>query len=207
VSDLLLSFKVKKTTGSGKFFIRATEGRTVFRVELDFEKNSLAVFQDDLPLKIAKNYAPLKDDMQMVVSLFDRQFLLAIDNHQVLASPLAEDIKNLPSTTEPFALGAQGLSVVVEDLRIFRDVYYAEPIGREPYGWGAVPIVLGDEAYYVLGDNSSISEDSRTWGPNSPVLSNSLLGKTLAVIYPARSCTISGRRFQIPDLGRIRYIR
>jgi signal peptidase I len=207
VSDLLLSFELAKAAGSGKIFIRATDGQTVFRVELDFEKNSLAVFRNDLPLKITENNITLKQGMRIVVSLFDRQFLLAFDDRQVLATPLADDIKDLPSTAEPFALGAQGLEVVVEDLRIFRDIYYSEPIGRNPYGWGGVPVVVGDDAYYVLGDNSSISEDSRTWGQGSPVLSNSLLGKPLAVIFPARTGTLFGHRFQIPDFGRIRYIR
>ena len=102
--------------------------------------------------------------MQIEVSLFDRQFLLAFDGQPVLTVPLAEDLKELPSTTEPFALGSQGLEATVENLRVFRDVYYSEPIGQKPYGWGGVPVVLGDSEYYVLGDNSSISEDSRTWG-------------------------------------------
>ncbi len=207
VSDLLLSFQLAKAVGSGKFFIRATDGREVFRVEMDFENHSLAVFRNDDPRKIVEHTFSFQNGMQIVASLVDRQFLLAFDNRQVFAVPLADDGKQLLSTAEPFAIGASGLQAVVEDLRIFRDVYYSEPIGRKPYGWGGVQAVMGDESYFVLGDNSSISEDSRTWGPYAPVLYNSLLGKPLAVIFPARSCTIFGRRFQIPDLSRIRYIR
>jgi signal peptidase I len=68
-------------------------------------------------------------------------------------------------------------------------------------------VVLGEDRYYVLGDNSSISEDSRTWGARLSISTKSLLGKPLAVIYPARAKTIFGTRFQIPDFARIRYIR
>jgi signal peptidase I len=145
--------------------------------------------------------------MKIVVSLFDRQFLLAFDNQPIFTFPIAEDIKRNPAIAEQFALGAQGLNVKIDELKVFRDLYYTEPIGRTPYGWGEVPARLGEEAYYVLGDNSSISEDSRTWGPHSPVLSNSLLGKPLAVIFPAQPGSWLGRQFQIPDWRRIRYIR
>ncbi|MCC6125543.1 MAG: signal peptidase I [Pirellulales bacterium] len=207
VCDLLLSFQLAKIEGGGKFFIRATDGRTVFRVELDNAKKVVAVFRDDIPLEIAGSSRPLKDGMRIAVSLFDRQFLLAFDDREVLALPLEEVAEEPPSTVEPFALGVRGLSAIVEDLRVFRDVYYTEPIGRVPCGWGGVPIVLGGDEYYVLGDNSPISEDSRTWGRHAPILCNSLLGKPLAVIFPARSDSFFGRRFQIPDLGRIRYIR
>jgi signal peptidase I len=211
VSDLLLSFKltkISKAYGHGKFIICATDGQTVFRVELGSADNSLAVFQNDIIfVQNTEKYAPLHNGMEITVSLFDRQFLLAIDGRQVLTIPLEDDEKELPASAEPFALGVQGLEVTAEDVRIFRDVYYSEPIGRNPYGWGGVPAVMGDDSYYVLGDNSSISEDSRTWGKLSPVLSNSLLGKPLAVIFPARNYIIGGRQFQIPDWGQIRYIR
>jgi signal peptidase I len=207
MSDLLLSFDLSTADVEGNFFLRAADGKETIRVELDFARKRLAAYRNEAPLKMPDATSPLGRRMHIEVSLFDRQFLLAFDGRVVLTVPLDENPKELPWTAEPFALGSQGIEAKLRNVRVFRDVYYTEPIGRKAYGWNGVPVELGGEEFYVLGDNSSISEDSRTWGKSSPVLSKSLFGKPLAVIFPAKISTVFGRQFQIPDFGRIRYIR
>jgi signal peptidase I len=202
----MLSFDLT-ITGSGTFSIRATDGQNTFRVVLQPEHNRFAVHQNDTPLKVGDDNIAVREGMRIEVSLVDRQFLLAFDGREVVKCPLAEATGDPRGTTEPFAVGAEAVSVVVSNSRIVRDIYYSDPIGKLPYGWGGSPATLGSDSYYVLGDNSPISEDSRTWGRTSQIVSNSLLGKPLAVIFPAQSCQPFGRRFQIPDLRRIRYIR
>lgn len=43
------------------------------------------------------------------------------------------------------------------------------------------PVLLGSDEYYVLGDNRSISADSRYFGPFTK---NKIIGKTNLVIFP-----------------------
>jgi len=86
-------------------------------------------------------------------------------------------------------------------------VYYSRPIGVRAR-WGIDrPYRLGPDEYFVLGDNSPASDDSRSWPSGPGVPSEMLIGKPLAVLFPARSAGWFGVRFQLPDLPRIRYIR
>ena len=62
---------------------------------------------------------------------------------------------------QPFGIAADGLSVVIRRLQVFRDVYYLDPQGLDR-NWSA-PVCLGDDEVLVLGHNVPISRDSRHW--------------------------------------------
>ena len=102
-------------------------------------------------------------------SLIDRQVLLAFDGRTAIS--LAYDCPEPPPTppTAPLAIGVKGLGVVLSDLRVYRDVYYTHPIGLLGDRGLTEPVRLADDEYYVLGDNSPVSEDSRTWPVESAV--------------------------------------
>jgi len=109
--------------------------------------------------------------------------------------------------TRPLAIGSKSLGVQVQDLRVYRDVYYTHPVGLGGR-WGLdEPVRLGANECFVLGDNSPISEDSRTWPDGPAVPLNLLLGKPLLVHFPARRIAVGPWHFQVPDPARIRYIR
>jgi hypothetical protein len=99
------------------------------------------------------------------------------------------------------------LGVEISDVRIYRDIDYFCP-ARVSARWGCgEPVTLGKDDYFVVGDNSEVSIDSRCWldGPGLP--GSQVVGKPLLVHFPSRGIMIGGRHFQVPDLGRIRYIR
>ena len=90
---------------------------------------------------------------------------------------------------------------------MYRDVYYTHPIGLQGR-WGLdEPVRLAADEYYVLGDNSPISEDSRTWPGGPAVDANLLVGKPLVVHFPAKLLEVGRWGFQVPDPAGIRYIR
>jgi signal peptidase I len=68
---------------------------------------------------------------------------------------------------------------VVEDPPAFRRVYY---YNRGDYGIEGKPITVPPDSYFVLGDNSGSSRDSRYWGF---VPKSFLIGKAVLVILPA----------------------
>lgn len=69
------------------------------------------------------------------------------------------------------------VAVDLDDLRVDRDLHYT---GRGDLGV-LEPMVLGPDEYFVLGDNSAISADSREWGP---VRADQVVGRASAVVWP-----------------------
>ena len=135
-------------------------------------------------------------------------FLLAVNNQTVFCLPLDDPVLASEPTSQPFAIGIERLGAEVTALRIYRDVYYTCPIGGDNRWRREKPIHLGSNQYMVLGDNSPISEDSRTWQDRYPLVDSLLIGKPLMILFPAKSTANIGRwQFQVPDLSRIGYIR
>jgi len=79
------------------------------------------------------------------------------------------------------AFGAAGARVVFHRVKIQRDIYYLadkdKPQGPKTYRR------LDDKSYFVLGDNSAQSSDSRAWD-DPAVPEENLLGETFAVFWP-----------------------
>ena len=141
------------------------------------------------------------------VSLFDQKFLLGLGGRTVVACPYERPDLSPAPPSEPLGIGAERLEAVVDEVRMYRDVYYTRPVWAGADANLAKPVRLGAGEYFVLGDNSPISEDSRTWTQFQAVSGKSLIGKPLAVVFPARHAQLGPWHFQVPDLGRIRYIR
>lgn len=74
--------------------------------------------------------------------------------------------------------GAEGLEVAFRGVRILRDLHYTAP--DEGHGVGT-PVHLGPEEVFLLGDNSTQSQDSREFGP---VPLEELVGEPTHVLWP-----------------------
>ena len=103
--------------------------------------------------------------------------------------PFFKDVGPWPSLPRRLHLGSRwnGLSLSVRGgrgrlshVRVLRDLYYTDVQGGR-HGTGRDPQYVGKEEYYVLGDNSSVSEDSRHYGP---IPASDLIGKPLLIVLP-----------------------
>ncbi|HUS44748.1 MAG TPA: signal peptidase I [Phycisphaerae bacterium] len=101
--------------------------------------------------------------------------------------------------TSGVRLGARGGPVAVGYLRLDRDVYYtSHDVGGRRLDPGHAiegrPLTLKADEFFVLGDNSPKSSDSRLWNLPRPVAPRrNLVGKAIFVYWPS-----AGRRHGIP---------
>jgi signal peptidase I len=209
VSDLMLSFRLGYVSGRGTFRVRTSDGRDRFEVWLTFDGDQpqYRVFRNDrlLPGTTGK-IAVLGGNRLVEVSSVDQQFLLALDGQTLVAWPYMRPGSQQLPTSCPLAIGVQGLEVTVGGLRISRDVYYTDLLGARENRRNTQPVRLGAGQYYVLGDNSPVSEDSRQWSQWGEVDAKLFVGKPLVAITPARLSLGGWWHFQVPNPARIRYI-
>ena len=134
------------------------------------------------------------------------------DNDQVLRLPNKPSSYLEPSVSWRFS----GSPITLHRVRLDRDIYY-RPTGRG--GSANDPARLTDEQFFMCGDNSPASHDSRGWNDVHPLVAAQidpdahvvnrrlLLGKAWLVYFPATLPIQEDGRRIVPDFGRMRFIR
>ncbi|MDA1229229.1 MAG: signal peptidase I [Planctomycetota bacterium] len=106
-----------------------------------------------------------------------------------------------------WALGVRGGTVRIEDLEMFRDVFYTPGRRRNAV---ESEFIIPPDCYFVQGDNSPVSSDSRSW-PDPCVPHRALVGRPFLVHLPSRPAVLEfggqQRMIRVPEWSRIRYIR
>lgn len=204
--------------------------RTVQLIHLD-ERQVVreAVLQDLEPVS-----GELRDPWILEVSNIDRQVLVALNGtpcfpallldpetipEETLEATVSTIIGQKIDTTKAaeimirlerqkrWALGVQGEGVRVSELEMYRDVFYTP--GRRKHAIDA-EFRIPAACYFVQGDNSPVSSDSRSW-LNPCVPHGLLIGKPFLVHLPSRPAVLQlgGRQLpiRVPEWSRIRYIR
>ncbi len=136
----------------------------------------------------------------------------------------------MPTTTPQIRLRFSGSPLTIHRLRVDRDLYYRparlsrqkNPPRHQGPAFGTHPdniALLGPDHFFMLGDNSPASSDSRLWGSPHPLVKRQiddtaflvnrklLLGKAWVVYFPAPYPLTARGRGVIPDFGRLRFIR
>jgi hypothetical protein len=208
VRDLLLSLDLEAVDRSGLLTLEITDGRQQYSVELDLDRGEAALFSEASDSSIDEAVLPaeaLQQPMRLELSLMDRQFQFAL-NGAALFDPVgeAESDPDRPAPRRPLRMAAEGGQFRVSNIRVSRDVYYT------PKSEDRGPHRLASDEFFVLGDNSPVSLDSRCW-EDPAVHRDHLIGKPLVVHLPSRQgqLTLFGetRYVRIPDFSRVRYIR
>ena len=84
-----------------------------------------------------------------------------------------------PFDTSRVRFGGTHVNATFENIQIFHDIYYTELSAGT---WGTTqPIQLGEKDYFMMGDNSRNSNDSRVW---KFVPEKNIVGKAFFVFWP-----------------------
>jgi signal peptidase I len=178
----------------------------------------------------------------------DYRLALTVGGKEVLASSddpessayYGPDLKTLrrltPRPGDPPRVYGEGTRFELSHLVVERDIYYyhnpalrALSLRWAPrHGWASPssPILLRSHEYFMLGDNTSASKDSRLWDVAGEHLlargedfqlgtvpEDQLIGKAFFVYWPSGyrltwlPIPVFNRMGIIPDVGRMRWIR
>jgi len=168
VRDLMLEFAWRPEAATKPLGVTARSGEHRFEVLFDSERKSVTVSPD----KTQRQYdfkRPISETGKITVSLFDRHLLVAVNDAVIVELPF--EVGGKPIANEPpFAIGFSDIGVSLEqqqaamerqitNLRVGRDVYYTP----RPADASTPTVTVPAGCYYLLGDNSGFSADSRHW--------------------------------------------
>jgi signal peptidase I len=209
VSNAVDTISVTLRSGSDQFVVRIPVARS----------GSIELLRNNRPVRLSNCQNPFEDselwprNVTLEAMAFDRRVQVAIDG-RLLFDPYDYDDPIAPglASESPISLGVRGGALEVIDLRIFRDIYYTSSLASTPrYSHGmATSIKLGSDDYFVLGDNSPVSNDSRFWNECPVVRGSMFVGRPFLVHLPGQVVPLKvfGRSVcWVPDPRRIRYIR
>jgi hypothetical protein len=218
IRDLVAACRLTIRRGQGEFLWEMSDGEQCFQCVFDLSKQEtrLLVVGHEAPVLSAPLEVELtKRTVELEMSLVDRQVTVTVDGRPVLPPlklspsrrPGSPADSSAPTVAAPVRIGARGLQVRVDSLKLFRDVYYTQGRGNHAV---TEPFQLGENEYFVLGDNSPVSSDSRSW-PDGRVSERLLMGKPFVVHLPSRPGKLTIGKWvahvRIPDFARMHYIR
>jgi hypothetical protein len=175
------------------------------------------------PVRLALGHA----DYHVAVDVDDVTVLESSDEQYNVAPEVARQLsaRNTPPTIR---IAAERIEASLAHLLIERDVHYTSGLlrdGQTQPGTGTQghPITLNDDAYFMCGDNSPGSHDSRAWsaadlGPHlraayeagtyklGTVPADQLIGRAFFVYWPGFMPLGARGPNLLPDLGRVRWI-
>lgn len=142
------------------------------------------------------------------LALVDRRVTMNVDGKELVTPVDLPTTGKRPAVDRPVAFGVQGAAAIFHKVRLYRDVHYTQA-GRN--GVHGKVVRLGPDQYFVMGDNSPNSEDSRFWPNHGAVPAANIMGQAFVVHFPSR--IVSGTRWgrswqcQVPDWTRVRWLR
>ena len=222
-SDLKVRFYTHQTAGEYRIGIAMSKYQTNYKAWIDFTGDMVIA-------KVLEDKETILTRKAIELHALNKPTLVELANvdHQLIfrfgCEELAYDLGRLPDDAGPRRSDIQPQvkvfgsgKLVLSHIAIFRDIHYITTSGENRAAEGN-PFTLGENEFFVLGDNSPKSADCRLW--DRPGIANNgqsyragivprdyLIGKALIVYWPSwfRPFGTSSLVF-IPNIGQMRFI-
>lgn len=159
----------------------------------------------------------------------DYRVYVAVNGRRMLATTDAQyapdvgRLRRLRRIAPPrLHIAAAGVPLMLEHLRVDRDVYYTYSRHNSQRAYAGHGFRLRSDEYFVLGDNSPNSFDSREWFEAGlhlrralradtyrvgTVRADQIVGQAFFVYLPGLLPIDARGRWHVPDVGRMRFVR
>ena len=125
-------------------------------------------------MRAARTAGGAHDGLAIELAICDQRLKLSLGKQTVLEYDFEPIASEVAPSGPGLEIGVEDAAIRLGKLDVLRDVYYTQvPGGPNQYR-------LGPNEYFVLGDNSPHSVDSRVWAMGGGVSSGLLLGPALA---------------------------
>lgn len=205
VGDLILDFDVRVDSGSGELVIELARGVDRFRARFDLSSGTCTLLRlsGDREEELDRKPTAVKGSggWHLRFANVDDRLTLWVDGSLPFGEGVTYEAAKpgpTPNDLKPASIGVRGAAMQVNSLKLWRDTYYTvEPgspdVGHngpewdDPETWEPLQRLPARTFYvqpghcFCLGDNSSQSSDSRSWGL---VPERLVLGKAVMVYYP-----------------------
>jgi signal peptidase I len=226
-SDLKVRFYANSTAAQSRIGIAVSKYQTDYKAWIDFTGDMVIA-------KILKDKETILTRRPIGLPELNRPTLIEFANvdHQLIfrfgSEQLTYDLGRSPEDAGPRRTDIQPQvrifgsgKLTLSHIAIFRDIHYTEKLVNLPESGRATqghPLKLEKDEFFVLGDNSPLSLDSRWWSEpgkrnNAPpyrlgiVPRDYLVGKALLVIWPSGFKPFTEFPISIiPNIGRMRLI-
>ena len=157
-------------------------------------------------------------DQQLSVWM-DGRLMLSHAYDRELRDPDVKDAVRRADSPPLARLTVQGPAVTIREMELDRDLHYTQgDNGDNGFGSMKTPAIIPADRFFVLGDNSPSSADSRLWthtdewvdfytAPEIGLVPRELMiGRAFFVYFPAPLPLVEGRMNFIPNFGKMRFI-
>jgi signal peptidase I len=188
VHDLMLECDLEIQAGEGTLAVGITDGKDFLIARLAVGKGttslhaapgfSVPALQQPGPVFAESTGVSLRAGKRYHIecALVDRRLTLAVDGIDVFSSLDLPACGGRPAVTRPVLLAVRGVKAIATNVSIWRDVHYTQDGSNAVRG---AVVRLGPEQYFVMGDNSPRSQDSRFWPDGGAVPAANLVGVPL----------------------------